>query len=353
MTLQAFIDKYTGVAGVGNTPENRGECVGLVMVWTASQGLPHTWGHAKDLLANADRKAFLVIPNSETNHPLPGDVLCWNGRWGGGYGHTGVVVSADASTFTTFEQNNPKGSAPRLVKHANYSNVQGWMRSINNQGGEEVIKDADNEYGRWNKLFQQIRGRDASREEFRQAAVGRTWLQAMEILSDDQEADAATDLQNWGRMAKTDRWDLQIAKLQQQVKDAHAQVTAQASIISEVNAKADSYWKEIERLNQQIKTLQTAPQPAESTPVVQPPTSTTPNVPASPTAPHTVKAAVEHFLAGENGKIALQVGGAVLFYVLDNAADFGIPSGLAAAIGLALGHTVANRTAKKVNKEVL
>ncbi|OAE01849.1 CHAP domain-containing protein [Arthrobacter sp. OY3WO11] len=336
MNLDAFIAKYTGVPKVGNTPENTGECVGLSMVWTASQKLPHTWGHAKDLLANADRKAFDVIANSPTNYPQPGDVLCMDRRWGGGYGHTGVVVRADVNTYTLFEQNNPKGSAPRVVAHPNYYGVQGWMRSKNKQGDEEVIRDADNEYGRWNKLFVQIRGRNASREEFRQAAVGRTWLQAMEILSDDQEADAATDFQIWGRTAKTDRWDLQISSLQQKVSDLTTQNQGQQ--------------KTIDGLTKQIETLQNAPKPAETTPVVQPPTSTTPATPASPAAPNAVKAATEKFFAGENGKIALQVGGAVLFYVLDNAADFGVPSGLAAAIGLALGHTVANRTAKKLNK---
>lgn len=340
MNLQSFIDKYTGVAGVGNTPENTGECVGLVMVWTASNGLPHTWGHARDLLANADRKAFMVIANSETNFPLPGDVLCWNGRWGGGYGHTGVVVSADANTFTTFEQNNPKGSAPRLVKHASYSNVQGWMRPTNNQGGEEVIRDLDNEFNRANDTFIRIRGRAMSRDEFRKHIVGLTWLRFIEVLVDgSSEAAAAQQAQEVGQVAVRDNWQGQITGLQTKVSDLTEQGHAQQ--------------KTITRLNEQIKALQTAPKPAETTPVVQPPTSTTPATPASPTAPHAVKTAVEHFLAGENGKIALQVGGAVLFYVLDNAADFGIPSGLAAAIGLAFGHTVANRTAKKVNKEVL
>lgn len=336
MNLQSFIDKYTGVPSVGNTPENIGECVGLVMKWTASKGLPHTWGHARDLLANADRKAFMVIANSETNFPLPGDVLCWNGRWGGGYGHTGVVVSADANTFTTFEQNSPKGSAPRLVKHANYSNVQGWMRPINNQGGEEVIRDLDNEFNRANDTFIRIRGRAMSREEFRKHIVGLTWLRFIEVLVDgSSEAAAAQQAQEVGQVAVRDNWQGQITGLQTKVSDLTEQGHAQQ--------------KTIDALTKQIETLQTAPKPAETTPVVQPPTSTTPALPASPTASHAVKTAVEHFLAGENGKIALQVGGAVLFYVLDNAANFGIPSGLAAAIGLALGHTVANRTANKVN----
>ena len=57
---------------------------------------------------------------------------------------------------------------------------------------QAIIHDYDNEYGRWNKLFMQIRGRNASRDEFKASAVGQTWLHAMEILSDSTEADAAT-----------------------------------------------------------------------------------------------------------------------------------------------------------------
>lgn len=65
-------------------------------------------------------------------------------------------------------------------------------------GGEAMINDADNEFARWNKLFFQIRGRNASREEFQKNAVGLNWLRAMEILSDDPEADRATASQQAG-----------------------------------------------------------------------------------------------------------------------------------------------------------
>lgn len=336
MKLQAFIDKYAGQANVGDTPENTGECVGLIEVWLNEQGHPaNVWGNAKDLLANAGPE-FVVISNTADNYPLPGDILCFNGRWGGGFGHTGVVTSANVDNFTLFEQNNPTGSAPHLVDHPNYSNVQGWMRLKNNQGGEEVIQDLDNEFNRANDTFIRIRGRAMSREEFRKNIVGVSWLRFIEILVDgSQEANDAQHAQEVGQVALRDNWAGQIGGLQQKVTDLTEQAQAQQ--------------KTIVGLNDQIKTLQTALEAAKTTPVVQPPTSTTPALPASPTAPHAVKTAIEHFLAGENGKIALQVGGAVLFYVLDNAANFGIPSGLAAAIGLALGHTVANRTANKVN----
>lgn len=84
--------------------------------------------------------------------------------------------------------------------------------------GEPMISDADNEYGRWNKLFYQIRGRNATRDEFRKFAVGKTWLRAMEILSDDKEADQSTNAQVVGSRAIAQNWQGQISDLRSQVE---------------------------------------------------------------------------------------------------------------------------------------
>jgi septal ring factor EnvC (AmiA/AmiB activator) len=71
---------------------------------------------------------------------------------------------------------------------------------------EEMIKDADNEYGRWKKLAYQIRGRNLTRTEFIGSAVGRSWLQAMETLSDDKEADRNTKDAEIGKKARVEEW---------------------------------------------------------------------------------------------------------------------------------------------------
>lgn len=100
------------------------------------------------------------------------------------------------------------------------------LPKFNAQGEEDMINDVDNEYGRWNKLFYQIRGRNASRDEFRQSAVGQNWLHAMEILSDDAEADNATHAQDVGQVAVRDAWDQQIHTLQDQLKASQESVTS-------------------------------------------------------------------------------------------------------------------------------
>lgn len=58
------------------------------------------------------------------------------------------------------------------------------------KGVDEMINDSPQEFSRWTKLHEQIRGRKPTHDEFERAALNRTWLQAMEILSDDPEADA-------------------------------------------------------------------------------------------------------------------------------------------------------------------
>lgn len=101
--------------------------------------------------------------------------------------------------------------------------VERIVRESNNtQGAIPMVNDADNEYWRWNKLFLQIRGRNATREEFRAHAVGKNWLTAMEILSDDPEADRALQAQNVGAVAVRDNWEKQITDLQKALQDCHA-----------------------------------------------------------------------------------------------------------------------------------
>lgn len=126
MNLQDFITKYTNQSGVGDTPENTGQCVGLIEVYTDSLGLSHTWGNADQLMANADPKVFDIIQNTPTGVPQPGDIVCWSGDFNAGVGHTGIFVSGDANLFECFEQNDPIGSTPHIRQY-NYSFVQGWL----------------------------------------------------------------------------------------------------------------------------------------------------------------------------------------------------------------------------------
>ncbi len=129
MTLQEFIDKYKGKKDIGNTPQNKGECVGLVMVYLADKGLPHIWGNAKDIFYNASPLYFEKIVNSLTAYPEAGDIVVWNENVGGGFGHTAIATGKNnGDAFEVLEQNNPTGVGVRLHTYRNYANVIGWLK---------------------------------------------------------------------------------------------------------------------------------------------------------------------------------------------------------------------------------
>lgn len=208
--------------------------------------------------------------------PQPGDIFFANqkGPDGVNYGHTGIVVTFASAGFYSIDQNwvNANidangGSSAARVFHP-FSFAVGYLRPNYNQGGEEMIQDLDNEYGRWNKIGYQIRGRNLTRDEFRQYAVGKSWLNAMEILSDSPEADAATHSQELGQLATKDNWQNQIYTLQGQVKTDTANIqdltakltTASAELDTKLKAAqstADATAHERDDLRTQAATVQT------------------------------------------------------------------------------------------------
>lgn len=127
--LQTFIQHYAGKAGVGDTSENIGQCVGLVERWIDTLGLPHVWGNAKDLLDNADPARYGIIHNLPENYPAVGDIVVWSNTWGGGFGHTGIAVTANVMELTAFEQNDPDGSTPHIRRYT-YAGVVGWLHPL-------------------------------------------------------------------------------------------------------------------------------------------------------------------------------------------------------------------------------
>jgi len=138
MTLYDFILQYFDQPNVGNTPENKGQCVGLVSVAMDALKIPHEWGNAKDLLANANTQYFEIILNSVSLIPSPGDILVYGSNYGGGDGHTALCVFASEMKLVRFEQNNPTGSNPILSTVAYDNNVNGllgWLHPINGFSG--------------------------------------------------------------------------------------------------------------------------------------------------------------------------------------------------------------------------
>jgi hypothetical protein len=330
--LLDFIDQYSGVANVGDTPENVGECVGLIEAWLNEQGHPqNVWGNAKDLLANAGPE-FEVIGNSEANYPLPGDILCFNGRWGGGYGHTGVVTSADPQTFTLFEQNNPTGSAPHLVQHSNYSNVQGWMRlKVNNQGDDPMPASKDTADETTVRLAYQM---GLMREATPEDIAMRSGRQTEEALL----RDVATSEEHGEVIRRFNEWPV----LQTKVGDLTTQAQGQQ--------------KSIDGLTKQIETLQNARETLQTLPAIVLPSSTPPALPANPAAPSEPKTAnighqLRDFFGTTQGRAVLGVAATIVTPIVMALQNFRTDNAVLAAAVLA-AVTLLNTVKDALNPNV-
>ena len=69
------------------------------------------WGNAKDLINNDFKGLATVYKNTPSFLAKKGDVFVMGANRGGGYGHTGIVVSATLNKITVIEQNWLGGGA--------------------------------------------------------------------------------------------------------------------------------------------------------------------------------------------------------------------------------------------------
>ena len=132
-TLLQFIADLNGKGNIGNTPENKGQCVGLAFAWILNLGHSHFYGHAKDLYTNAPTSEYTKIKNSPDVYPIAGDIPVWDKSVGGGFGHIAVVIGSNKAddSFTVIEQNNPPNAPCRVHTYTNWKGVIGWLRPKN------------------------------------------------------------------------------------------------------------------------------------------------------------------------------------------------------------------------------
>lgn len=230
--LNQYNNKYVDWDGVYGA-----QCFDLVNKWSTYLGYrPFTGLYAYGIIDQTQGN-YTKILNSPTAVPQAGDIIVWNSRYGGGYGHTAIATGiGDTNSFESFDQNYPTGSPAHLVRHS-YDGVIGWLRPNKLiTGGDEMIVNDDNNYARFNKLHMQVRGRPVDRATFN-AFVGQSWLHAIEVFSDDPEANQHEQNANIGALAVKDNWQQQIYTLQDQNKTLQAQVDSLAKQVKELQAQ--------------------------------------------------------------------------------------------------------------------
>lgn len=237
-----FTSQFLGHPVEVEDPSNVDQCMDWAFAWCDKLRIPraairHLFAYQAFTLPNdVTRQYFDIVVNSDAYVP-PAGALAVFGTSLGVAGHIALVLSGSTqSNLRTSDQNWNFKPFIQVVNHAGYRGVLGFLVPKTNQG-EAMIANSDNEYWRWNKLFVQIRGRNASRQEFINAAVGQSWLRALEILSDDAEADAATNAQAVGQVAVRDKWDQQIYGLQDALKAANDNLTSLQRQIADLTTR--------------------------------------------------------------------------------------------------------------------
>lgn len=250
--LQQYNGKYVDWDGVYGA-----QCFDLVNKWSTYLGYrPFTGLYAYGIIDQTQGN-YTKILNSPTAVPQAGDIIVWNSRYGGGYGHTAIATGiGDTNSFESFDQNYPTGSPAHLVRHS-YDGVIGWLRpnKLTTGGNMAVIGSGENWYGRLSKLHEQVRGRPLGRDVFN-AFVGKDLLTYVEAVSDDKEADAVQHYQNVGAVAVRDNWQQQIYTLQKQFADAtklandlQARLVASENTTKALTEKVDALNKKVAELD--------------------------------------------------------------------------------------------------------
>ena len=117
------------------------------------------------------------------------------------------------------------------------------------------IPDADNYYGRYNKLMLQVRGRNMTRDEFRKNIVGVSDLTAVERISDNVESDRATEAQQWA-LANRASVEKRIVDLQKTVEDLDKRVKEQSAQIIGLTQTVNEKQAEISSLQDRTADLE-------------------------------------------------------------------------------------------------
>jgi len=145
---------------------------------------PDIFGNPPDIWAKYQQDFYEKIPNTPDGVPQLGDVIIWGTRYGK-YGHIAICTEiANTKTFTSFDQNDPIGSACHFQPHT-YTGVLGWLRPKNQTNIQDVnvqdqVSDLEDKI---KSLAKQLETKELEMVE----AAGK--IRGLENLLDQQKAD--------------------------------------------------------------------------------------------------------------------------------------------------------------------
>lgn len=127
--MQQFVDKWLGKKADFDGHYG-GQCVDLYRFYVKEVlGFPQSpgVGGAAEIWDSASPEYYDFIKNDPLAVPEPGDIIIWNRRVGGGFGHVAIFLHGDVNRFTSLDQNWPTLDKVTETEHT-YSSVIGWLR---------------------------------------------------------------------------------------------------------------------------------------------------------------------------------------------------------------------------------
>lgn len=248
--LNTYNNKYVDFDGVYGA-----QCFDLVNKWSTTLGYRPFGGLYAYGIFDQPQGNYSQIRNTPDAVPQAGDIIVWNSRYGGGYGHTAIATGVgNTSYFESFDQNYPTGSPAHIVRHS-YDGVIGWLRPNKlTTGDNDMVIQGENEFARANQLHTQLLGVPLSREVFNQL-VGKSWLNVIEIFSDHKATADQQAILQVGRVAVKDNWQQQIYDLQAQLKKASDLATDLNNRLVKAEADTKTMTAKVEALEKKVAEL--------------------------------------------------------------------------------------------------
>jgi len=163
MTINQFIDKWLGKKADYDGYYG-GQCVDLYRFYVKEVlGLKQSpgVGGAAEIWDSADPDDYDFIDNSPTAVPKNGDIVIWNRRAGGGFGHVDIFLNGDVNSFIGLDQNWPTLDKVTKTTHS-YTNIIGWLRPKKNIMTDCLLPATEEN----KKLFERIVANSTKYDEF-------------------------------------------------------------------------------------------------------------------------------------------------------------------------------------------
>ena len=107
-----------------------GQCTDLYRFYVKEVlGFPQSpgVGGATEIWYSADPQYYDFIKNTPLIIPEYGDIMIWNRKIDGDFGHVAIFIEGDIMKFISLDQNYPRLNKVTKTKH-NYLNIIGWLR---------------------------------------------------------------------------------------------------------------------------------------------------------------------------------------------------------------------------------